>query len=183
MANIVNIKNNISGVNASYKKLLALGEGAKSDDFRMTFEGAEYKDLEFLVQATQLPELKREPIESYGPHGVKFNQAGKFLNAGDITITFKEVISGKVYGVLRKIVKEKIYLKITLALLGESQPTSVAAHTLTLEDCWIEIDALDLSVEDGATLVKPSGTIHYNWASWLDGASETLDWGAAAGGA
>jgi len=176
MATIANVAGNIPNINKTYKKLLSLGEGAKADDFRMTFEG--YDDLEFLVQATQLPELKREMVETYGPHGVKFNQQGKFLNAGDMTITFKEVIEGKIYKALREIVKEKKYLKITLGCLGESKPGSPADLTVVLEDAWLEIDALDLSVEDGTTLVKPAGTIHYNWVGWLDGKSDTLAWGA-----
>lgn len=175
MANIANVAGNIPNVNKSYKKLLALGEGAKSDDFRMTIEG--YSDLEFLVQATQLPELKREMIESYGPHGVKFNQQGKFLNAGDITITFKEVIDGNAYRALREIVKDKKYVEVRLQLMGESESTFGTACVMS--DCWFEIDALDLSVEDGTTLVKPAGTIHYNWVSWLDdGEPETMGWGA-----
>lgn len=177
MANIANVAGNIPNVNKSYKKLLSLGEGAKADDFRMTIEG--YSDLEFLVQATQLPELKREMIESYGPHGVKFNQQGKFLNAGDMTITFKEVIDGTAYEALREIVKEKKYVEVRLGLLGESQPESVYGTTCVMSDCWFEIDALDLSVEDGTTLVKPAGTIHYNWVSWLDEEeTEAMEWGA-----
>lgn len=176
MSNIYNVAGNIAGINKSYKKLLSLGEGAKGDDFRMTIEG--YDDLEFLVQATQLPEIKREMIESYGPHGVKFNQAGKFNNAGDMTITIKEVIDGRVYEALREIVKEKKYVEIRLGLLGESQSESVYGTTVVLSDCWIEIDALDLSVEDGTTLVKPSGTIHYNWVSWLDEEGiSVMSWG------
>lgn len=166
MANIQNVRADVPLVKKSYKKLLSLGEGAKADDFRMKFE--QYPDLEFLVQATQIPELKREMLETYGPHGVKFNQQGKFQNAGDTTITFKEVITGKAYEALRKIVTGKEYLNITLALIGESQPSSVEATTITLEDAWLELDASDLSVEDGTTLVKPSGTIHYNWVSWGD---------------
>lgn len=176
MANISNVKMNIPSVNGSYKKLLALGEGTKGDDFRMTIEG--YPDLEFLVQTTQLPELKRENLETYGPHGVKFNQTGKFLNAGDMTISFKEVINGTSYKALREMVKEKKYVEIKLALVSESMSSSVIPTSVKLEDCWFEIDALDLSVEDGTTLVKPSGTIHYNWASWLDGGSESMGWGA-----
>lgn len=176
MANIQNVKQNINLASGrSYKKLLALGEGTKSDDFKMTIEG--YKDLEWLVQTTQLPELKREMIESYGPHGVKFNQTGKFLNAGDMTITFKEVINGTSYMALREMIREKKYLEINLALISESMPTSVTPTTVRMSDCWLEIDAMDLSVEDGTTLVKPSGTIHYNWVSWVDDAQmPVMNW-------
>lgn len=175
MANIANVASNIKNVNKTYKKLTSLGEGAKGDDFRMTFDG--YPDLEFLVQSSQLPEIKREMVETYGPHGVKFNQQGKFLNAGDITIMFKEVITGVACAALRKIVKNKEYLEIKLALIAEGQESSPADATTTLSDAWLEIDAMDLSVEDGTTLVKPSGTIHYNWVSWLDDEADApLSW-------
>lgn len=171
---VSNVNANIPLVKNSYKKLVSLGEGVKGDDFRMTFDG--YADLEFLVQSTQLPELKREMIESRGPHGVMFNQQGNFKNAGDLTITFKEVVTGKAYEALVEIARNKTYLKITLALISESQPESSQYTTAVLEDAWIELDAVDLSVDDTTTLVKPSGTIHYNWVDWLDEEGETLSW-------
>lgn len=177
MANIAGVAQNIPNVNKSYKKLLGMGEGTKGDDFRMTIEG--YNDLEFLIQTTELPDLKREVLETYGPHGVKFIQTGKFLNAGDMAISFKEVITGKAYQALREMIKEKKYLKIELALISESQPSSVIPTTITLEDCWIEIDKVSLSVEDGTQLVKPAGTIHYNWVNWLGpDNSASMPWGA-----
>lgn len=174
MPNISNVQQNIPLVKNSYKNLVSMGEGVKGDDFRMTVEG--YADLEYLVQATQLPALKREVVESKGPHGVMFNQQGNFMNAQDITITFKEVISGKALEALRDWVKEKKYLQVTLALISESQPESNAANSVVLEDAWIEIDAVDLSVDDTTTLIKPSGTIHGNWVTWADEDQETLPW-------
>lgn len=174
MANISNVQQNVPLVKNSYKNLVSMGEGAKGDDFRMTVEG--YQDLEFLVQSTQLPALKREMIESKGPHGVMFNQQGNLMNAQDITITFKEVITGKALEALRDWVKNKYYLQVTLALISESLPESVIANSVVLEDAWIEIDAVDLSVDDTTTLVKPSGTIHGNWVTWADEEQETLPW-------
>ena len=166
MPNLTTAKANIPLVKNSYKNLLAMGEGRNSTDFRMVVDG--YQDLEFLIQSTQIPERKREVIDSKGPHGVMFKQMGNFLNAGDLTITFKEVITGKVYEVLRQWVKDKVYLDITLSLISETEDSGNSPNTWLLEDCWIELDASDLGVEDGTTLVKPSGTIHYNWVSQLD---------------
>jgi len=174
MPNISNVQQNIPLVKNSYKNLVSMGEGIKGDDFRMTVEG--YADLEYLVQSTQLPALKREVIETKGPHGVMFNQQGNFMNAQDITITFKEVISGKALEALRDWVTEKKYLQVTLALISESQPESVYANSVVLEDAWIEIDAVDLSVDDTTTLIKPSGNIHGNWVTWADEDQETLPW-------
>ena len=174
MPNISNVQQNVPLVKNSYKNLVSMGEGAKGDDFRMTIE--DYSDLEYLVQSTQLPALKREMIESKGPHGVMFNQQGNFMNAQDITITFKEVITGAALEALRDWVKEKKYLQVTLALISESLPESNIANSVVLEDAWIEIDAVDLSVDDTTTLVKPSGTIHGNWVTWADEEQETLPW-------
>jgi hypothetical protein len=174
MANISNVRQNVPLVKNSYKKLVSMGEGVKGDDFRMTIEG--YPDLEFLVQSTQLPALKREMIESKGPHGVMFNQQGNFMNAQDITITFKEVISGKALEALRAWVKNKEYKQVTLALISESLPDSAVANSVVMEDAWIEIDAIDLSVDDTTTLIKPTGTIHGNWVTWADEEQETLPW-------
>ncbi|MFZ4440395.1 MAG: hypothetical protein ACOYOS_18385 [Syntrophales bacterium] len=174
MANIANVSQSVPLVKNSYKSLLSMGEGAKGDDFRMTIEG--YSDIEYLVQATQLPAIKREMIESKGPHGVMFNQAGNFMNAQDVTITFKEVITGKALEVIRDWVKEKKYLTVTIALISESAPESVTANSVVLEDAWLEIDAVDLSVDDTTSLVKPAGTIHGNWVTWADDEQETLPW-------
>jgi hypothetical protein len=174
MANVSNVNQSIPLVKQSYKNLVSLGEGAKGDDFRMVID--EYPDLEFLVQATQLPALKRELIESKGPHGVMFNQQGNFMNAQDITVTYKEVISGKTLEALRDWVKNKKYLQVNLSLVSESQPEATAANSVVLEDAWIEIDAVDLSVDDTTVLVKPTGTIHGNWVTWADEEQETLAW-------
>jgi len=170
MANIKTQRANVSLVKRSYKNLLAMGEGINGADFRMIFEG--YPDMEFLVQMTQLPGIKRETIESKGPHGVGFKQQGNVINSDDITVTFKEVVTGKAYEFLRDVVLNKKYLDIILSLVSETAPDGLPATSVMLEDCWIEIDGTDLSVEDGTTIVKPNGTIHYNWPTWFNDASE-----------
>lgn len=105
MANISDVFGNIQKIRHGYRKLVSLGEGAVSDEFILTIEG--YPDLRYLCQTTQIPPMIRENIESYGPHGVQFNQQGRFKNAQDIPISFKEVISGKAYKVLRDWIKNK----------------------------------------------------------------------------
>jgi hypothetical protein len=173
MANISGVVGSVDLRKRSYKKFLAMGEGATSDDFRMTVEG--YSDLEYLIQATQLPPLAREVIEGYGPHGVQFVQAGRLKNIAEVPVTFKEVISGKVYTAIRDWVKNKKYLTVQLSLMGESSAKGLSQTSITLEDCWLELEGVDLSVEDN-TLLKPSGTLHANWISWGDGDQTSLDW-------
>ena len=166
MANIHDVYGNVSTIKKSYKRLLGLGEGVASDEFIMEFEGN--SDVRFLVQSTQLPALMRENIESYGPFGVQFNQQGRFKNAQDISITFKETIKGHAYQFLRDLVKNKKYITIKLTTAGESFLGGNNYTGVLLEDSWLEIEGVDLSVEDGASLVRPSGTIHANWCGWCD---------------
>ena len=118
----------------------------------MTIEG--YPNLRYLCQSTQLPALMRENIESYGPQGVQFNQQGRYKNAQDVPITFKEVISGESYKAVRDWVKNKKYLTVKIGLAGESFPTSNKNTTVVLEDCWLELEGADLSVEDGASVAS-----------------------------
>ena len=167
MANISDVTGNVPWVKGSYRKLLGLGEGVASDEFFMTFEGN--SNIRYLVQSTQIPPLTRETIESYGPQGVQFNQQGRFKNAQDIPITFKEVITGIAYQFLRDLVTNKKYITVDLQLAGESFVNGNEANSVRFEDCWIELEGVDLSVEDGATLVRPAGTIHANWIQWCDG--------------
>lgn len=176
MGNISDVKGNIELVKGSYKKMVALGEGVTGDEFVMTIEG--YSDLRYLIQSTQLPGMQRANVESFGPHGVKFNQQGSYINAQDVSITFKEVIKGTALKALREWVKEKKYLKVVIGLVGESSPTSNSDTTVVLEDCWIEMEAVDLGVEDGAQIIKPSGTLHANWVGWLDSDSSTVSLGS-----
>lgn len=165
MPNITGVKGNVKKIRHAYRKLVGLGEGAKADDFIMAIEGN--ADIRYLVQVSQLPAMQREPVETYGPFGVQFVQMGRYKNAVEVPITFKEIISGKVYEFLREKLKNKDYIEIQLALAGESYPSSIPANSIKMEDCWIELDGVDLSVEDN-TLVRPAGTLHANWISWLD---------------
>lgn len=166
MANIKDVVGNVPIIKKGYRKLLSLGEGVASDEFIMTFEG--YPDMRFLVQTTQLPALVRENIESYGPQGVQFNQQGRFKNAQDVPISFKETIHGHAYDFLRDLVTNKKYITVKLTTAGESYLDGNQHTALRMEDCWLEFEGVDLSVEDGASLVRPNGTIHANWCSWCD---------------
>jgi hypothetical protein len=177
MSNITGVSQSIGLIKSSYKKYVSFGEKAVSSDYRMLIQ--QYPNLEYLIHATQLPELKREIIEDYGPHGVMFNQQGRYKNAVDITITFKEIITGEAYKCLRDWVRNKRYLDVWIGLMGESSPESNEHNTLLCEDVWCELDATDLSNEDNTTLIKPSGLLHVNWHSWVDAVPHTLEWAGA----
>jgi len=157
MGSISGVQANINLLRETYKKMSALGEVIKGQDFRMQIEG--YPDLEFLIQSTTTPPLKREIVEVVGQYGVKSIQQGRFMNEVEMQITFKEVVSGAAYRALKDWAKNKKYLDVTLVLVSESNTTALDEHTWLIEDSWIELDGGDLSVED-AVPMKPSGTLH-----------------------
>lgn len=175
MANISNVSGNVALLKKAYKKWVALGEKVTGNEFKMIIEG--YPDLTYLISSTQMPAMIREVVETFGPGGVKFQQQGRFVNSQDISFAFEEVITGKTLKPLRDWVKNKKYLKITIGLVSESQTTSSPDTTVVLEDCWLECDAIDLSKEDGTTVLKPSGTLHINWVGWLDDETTTVEMG------
>ena len=172
MPNISNVTPRVDLIRQSYKKFAGLGEKALANEFKMIIEG--YRNLEYLVNATQLPPLKREMIESFGPHGIQFQQQGRVMNAHEVPITFIETLSGEAYRAIRDWVTNKRYLEVVLSMLSESQDgnryTSVAMF-----DTWIELDGVDLSVED-ATVLKVAGTLHCNWVTWFDPEDYSLSW-------
>lgn len=172
---ISSVTGDVSLLKKTYKKMVSKGEGARGDQFRMTVDG--YSDLEFLVQNVQLPPVGREMIETFGPQGVKVQQQGRFKNDAEIPITFKEVLSGETFKAVRDWVKNKKYLQVTIAMMGEGQDSSSPNTTVVLDDCWLELEGVDLSVEDTAAIVKPAGTLHANWVSWCDDEEHTLGWG------
>lgn len=162
MAKITGAVGNVGLFKESYEKLVAKGEGLIGTDFKLSIESYEGVS-EVLVQAFQIPPMMREMIESYGPMGVRFLQAGNFNNAAEIPITFKEVIKGEVYEMVRDWVANKKYLKVRLIMTPESAPSGVKPLTFVMHDCWMNLDGVDLSVEDRGSLVKPSGTLHSNF--------------------
>ena len=165
---------NVPLVKRSWSRFISLGEKAKADDFRMTFDG--YPNLEFLVQTANMPPIKREMVEIVGPHGVQVQQQGKIINAHEVPVTFIETVSGIVLGTLRNWVKEKKYLTVKIAPVSEAQPISVRWNTAVFEQTWIESDAIEFSTEDNAPL-KPACTLHVNWVSYFDEDGSILPWG------
>jgi len=156
MGNITGVQANVQLFKGTYKSMLTDGEAAIAHDFVMRIDG--YPDLTYLVQTANIPTIKREPIEIYGPLGTKFMQQGKIENAVEMPLTFKEVITGKAYAALTQWVRDKEYHTITLELTHESLGYA-QGKTWLIEDAWMELDNVDLSVED-STPVKPSGTLH-----------------------
>lgn len=162
MSNITGVKGNVGLFKTAYTKLAAKGEGLIGTDFKLSVQGYENVS-EILVQTVQIPPIMREMIESYGPMGVRLLQAGNYNNAAEIPITFKEVIKGDVYAMVRDWVVNKRYLKVKLTMTPESNPSGVKPLTFILHDCWMNLDGVDLSVEDRAAIVKPNGTLYANW--------------------
>lgn len=157
MSNVAGVKGNINLFRDTYKKMVSMGEAAIGQDFIMTVEG--YPDLQYLVQSVSIPPMKRDPIETYGPHGVKFVQQGKYEGSVEIPITFKETIYGHALDAIKDWIVNKRYLEVTLQLVSESNPTGTESGTFIIEDAWFETDNTDMSVDEAIAL-KPNGTLH-----------------------
>lgn len=157
-------KANINFLKESYKKFVSAGEKQTADGFKMSIDG--FQDITFLVQASNIAPMQREPVETYGPHGVQFSQQGRPKNMQEVQITFVETIKGNVLKMLRDLVVNKKYTTFTFEMQSETNPSGQDWTKVKYEDSWIESDAIEFSVEDN-TAVKPQATIHVNWPDFF----------------
>ena len=134
-------------------------------EFEMTIE--EYPLVSVLVRSTQFPAMGRADVEDYGPMGLGFTQNGALENKGEIAVTCVETITGPVIGMLREIVRDKKMIKATIRATPESSAgVSAKALKFKLSHVKVRSDAIDLSTEDTAALVKPAMTLQYNWCDF-----------------
>ncbi|MGL4895983.1 MAG: hypothetical protein ACRCZA_13855 [Shewanella sp.] len=160
MAGHSNTKGNLGLLKTHYNKNKALGEKAQAFEFEMNVTG--YPDWTVLCRSTQIPAMGRSDVEDYGAMGLLFVQSGALENSGEITVMCVETIKGVMINDLRNIIKEKKMVDITIALKSESAGTG-KGQLMQLLDCKMRCDAIELSTEDTAALVKPSITIRYNF--------------------
>ena len=137
-----------------------IGERANASHYEMKVK--DYSALDLKIASTQLPEMARELIESFGSMGVASNFQGNLKNAGEITVTIEETIKGDTLAQLQKIVWEKIYVQVEINLTPEELAGSKSFGVKLLE-CSLACEAVDLANESVTELVKPSVTIRYNW--------------------
>ena len=142
----------------SFQSRIALGNPAISAEFKLTIP--EYPDLSVLATNISVPALKRAVVETFAGMGVKFIAQGGFDNAYESPVTFQEVEAGNLYKALKDWVGNKKYLDITVALVSEEHPDGIPDHTFVINECWLEMDPAELSVEDVTMAVKPAGTLH-----------------------
>ena len=165
MSGPYNAKGNTKFLKQKFNKNIAAGEKMMGTEFEMKIK--EYPDLTVLIRSTQFPAMGRSDIEDYGQMGMGFVQNGVLENKGEIAVTVVETITGRVLEMLRKVVRNKEYLTITIEATPESTIGKGAkSHYFKLEHTKIRSDAIDLSTEDTSALVKPSLTLQYNWCDF-----------------
>jgi len=145
---------------AALLKALAAGERIPASQFKMTFDGE--SGMEYIVDATQIPPMKRHVMETFGHMGVKINQQGSFDNAGEITVTLSETLTGKALKFVRDAVLQKKYMDITITITPETLAGAEAIE-VKLTACFIASDAIDLANESVTEYVKVPLTINFNW--------------------
>ena len=157
-----NTKGNLGYLKKHYNQNKSMGEKAQAFEFKMTVKG--YESWSVLCRSTQWPAMGRADVEDFGAAGLKFTQHGALENSGEMAITAVETVKGHMLRDLRKIVKNKEYVDITIELTPEStNGTPGEGQKITMNDCKLRSDAIDLSTEDTAALVKPSMTAVYNF--------------------
>lgn len=162
MAGFSNAAGNVGYLKQKLVKNVNAGEKWVGTEFEMTFE--EYPDLSVLIRSTQMPAMGRSDVEDFGPMGLGFTQQGVLENKGEIAVTAAETITGKVLEMLRNIVKNKEMVTVRIKATPESTSgTGATSHAFRLQYVKVRSDAIDLSTEDSAAIVKPSMTLQYNW--------------------
>lgn len=156
-----NANGNKALVKAQVLAVRAMGERINNAGFIMTF--SDNPELTIRVSSTQLGEMKRQMIEGFGPLGITVNQQGTIINSGEITVQIDEYIDMAAARFIFDAVDEKKYFDyITISLVAEDTGF-VPLFTQRMEDVWVSLDALDLSVEDATTTTKWPITLSYNW--------------------
>lgn len=161
MAGFENTKANRPYMKNMYLKNRQAGEKLLANNFRLRIDG--FEQHEILVRSTQYPAMGYADVEDYAHGGLLMNQAGSLENNGEITVTCSETIKGEVLKMLKDIILNKLQKDITLHTETESLGGAVENSACKMLDCKLRSDAIELSTEDQAALVKPSFTIKYGW--------------------
>jgi len=162
MAGHSNAVGNAAYLKTQYTANKSMGEKLIGSEFKMTIVGEE--ELSALIRTAQLPERTREDVEDYGPNGMKFNQHGPIRNSGEMPCQCVETITGKMLQFIKDAVNNKSYFDVIVAAASESLGgIAPDALTVTLSDCKIYVDGVDLSYEDVTALVRPNLRIVYNF--------------------
>ena len=154
------VKGNRSFIRKKFMQHRAAGERLNASHYKMDVIG--YPNLSVKIASTQLPGLERELIETYGCMGVQSNFQGNLKNAGEITFVIEETIKGDTLKDLIKIINNKEYVDIDIAMTPEDLGGS---EILTCEmlECSLAFEAIDVANESVTEIVKPSVTARYNW--------------------
>lgn len=162
MAGHFNTQGNMPFLKTKFTQNLNAGEKLIGSEYELVI--AEYPELSVLIRTAQFPALGRADVEDFGPMGLNFTQHGPLENKGEITVTAVEVLSGEILKAIRKIVKNKEYVTITIRATPESTGGETAEPLkFKLSHCKLRSDVVEWSTEDTAALVKPSMTIVFNW--------------------
>lgn len=161
MAGFENSKSNRPYLKGKYIKNKQAGEKLLANNFKLMIEG--FDNFEILVRSTQYPSMGHADVEDFAHGGLTMVQSGSIENSGEVTVTATETIKGDVLSTLKKIILNKMQVNIKLHMEAESLGGEVPNTGCKMLDCKLRSDAIELSTEDPAALVKPSFTIKYGW--------------------
>ncbi|WP_070965009.1 hypothetical protein [Vibrio sonorensis] len=153
-------KGDMAATRAIVLEQLSKGDKALTSNFRLKFRN--HPDMTFRVSATQIPEMMRHEIESFGHMGTGQNQQGNVKNAGNITVTIEEYLDGKAAKFIGDAIKNKTYYDLDLEITPEDTGYKSIASWEMLK-CYLSSEAVDVATEDLTGTIKFPLTIGYNW--------------------
>ena len=153
-------KGNFNAVKNKVMEQLSLGDKVLASHFMLSVR--ERPDITLRVAATQIPEMMRHEIESYGHLGSGSNQQGNLKNTGQITVTVNEYMDGKASEFIYDTIKNKKYLDLDLSITPEDTNLEPIASWEMLK-CSINSEVVDVANEDISGTINFPLTITYNW--------------------
>jgi hypothetical protein len=162
-----NAKGNAGFLKKHYTQNKSMGEKAMGFEFKLSVAG--FPNWSVLCRTSQMPAMGRSDVEDFGAGGIKFVQHGALENSGEISISCVETVKGDMIKDLRKIIREKKYVDITMEMTSESLDGAIGAgQKVIMLDCKLRCDVIEFSTEDTAALVKPTMTAIYNFIDLED---------------
>lgn len=166
MSGHANTKGNTGFLKTQFTQNLSLGEKAHAFEFKLVVKG--YPNWSILCRTTQWPAMGRSDVEDFGASGLKFVQHGALENSGELSIMCVETMKGDIIRDMRKIIRTKEYIDISLELTPESTGGKHGeGQKIEMLHCKLRCDVIEFSTEDTAAIVKPTITAIYNWINEL----------------
>lgn len=138
---------------------------ALGSDFliEITNDSRLFDALAIKIKSSQMPVLKRQPVEDFWQGGHKDVLAGVLETQNEIPFTTKIDAQSEAYALFNLLVADRVEdLRIKFFLNAEKAPVNTEP-TCTLIDTWVTLENVELDTESSTTMLNLTGTFngHY----------------------